>query len=428
MTAVQAVESGRRQAKALLTARWKAEIVDSATVHDELAKLQTQWSEENAPPPAEDDGAVAVSGEEVRASGMVARANTLNLLAVAQNRQEAARIQEAVSYLGEFNPSRSIVMVADPERDPKAGDEMDVEVSLLEQPGSKDRPGVTFECVTVVASAAASARFASVASSLLITELPEFLWWPGGISSSGALFHDLLEISDRVIVDSTTFVEPSASLRALAALSTRTRGGPKLSDFTWDRLTPWRTLVAQFFDRPEVRPSLDVLERLEVSYTPPPEGTAGPSGLPAALLLTGWLASRLGWQVAQAIEPSRSGGYRLTMRTARTDTMRYGREIIVRLKPVADPATHHAIGAVELVARGNAPGIFKVQRVSPTALTTVTETANVPGVGRMVHMPPTTDPDLLGRELHSFGRDPIFEESLRFVASILPGDGRSIGA
>ena len=422
-----ASESGRRQAKALLTAEWRTDIVDGTMVHDELNRLQTRRLEQLAPPPPSgpDDGEALGP----RPGGMVARANTLNLIAVAQTTSEAARIDEAISYLGEFNPARALVLVADGDRPADAAGTMDVQVSLMEQPAVKERPAVTFECVTIQAAPAAADRFASIASSLLISELPDFLWWPGSTISGGPLFDDLLEISDRVIVDSIAFTDPATSLRLLAAVTARGRGGPRVGDFTWSRLRPWRTLSAGFFDRPESRPSLDCLERVEISYTPGSDGAMGPTGLPAALLLTGWLATRLGWRPTGAgLEPGRSGGYRLALRAPQPEGARYGREIVVRMRPSADPETHHAIGAVELVARGKAPGSFKVQRLSPTALTTSSETPAVNSVGRMVVVMTPTDHEFLGFHLNSFGRNPVFEEALRFVAGILPTTGRMTGA
>jgi hypothetical protein len=88
---------------------------------------------------------------------------------------------------------------------------------------------------------------------------------------------------------------------------------------------------------------------------------------------------------------------------------------------------HHAIGAIELVARGKAPGSFKVQRLSPTSLSTSSETPSVNSVGRMVIVPTPTDHELLGYHLNSFGRNPVFEEALRFIAGVLPAGGRSVG-
>ncbi len=422
MSAPSATESGRRQAKALLAAEWQADVIDGAAVHDELQRLQTQRMEQLIPPPVSSDEHEAIGP---RPTGMVARANTLNLIAVAQTPAEASRIDEAISYLGEFNPARALVLVTDPER--AALSAMDVKASLLEQPAAKERPPVTFECVTIVASASAADRFASIASSLLISELPDFLWWPGS-SITAVHFEDLLEISDRVIVDSIAFIDPATSLRLLANVTNRGRGGPRLGDFSWSRLRPWRTLSAQFFDRAELRPSLDCLERIEISYTPGPDGAMGPSGMPAALLLTGWLATRLGWQpTAHGLEPGRSGGYRLTLRASQAEGSRYGREIVIRMRPLADPEMHHAIGSIELVARGKAPGSFKIQRLSPTSLSTSSETPSVNSVGRMVIVPTPSDHELLGFHLNSFGRNPVFEEALRFIAGILPSGGSPTG-
>ena len=61
-----------------------------------------------------------------------------------------------------------------------------------------------------------------------------------------------------------------------------------VSDLSWTRLTPWRRLIAQFFDSPSLQPYLDRLTAVDIEHD---AGSAA-----QALLLAGWLAARLGWR------------------------------------------------------------------------------------------------------------------------------------
>ncbi len=60
-------------------------------------------------------------------------------------------------------------------------------------------------------------------------------------------------------------------------------------DLAWLRSTPWRERLATAFDPPQLRRELSLLQTLTIRHHP--DSTI------AALLLVGWLASRLGWDV-----------------------------------------------------------------------------------------------------------------------------------
>jgi hypothetical protein len=64
-------------------------------------------------------------------------------------------------------------------------------------------------------------------------------------------------------------------------------------DLAWLRSTPWRERVAATFDPVHLRPDLRHISSVTVRHNP--ESAA------AALLLIGWLASRLGWQPSKLI-------------------------------------------------------------------------------------------------------------------------------
>ena len=416
-------------ARAVLAASWQAHVVDAGTVHDELNRLWDQieveqdregggadiqggMTPEGSPAQLARDGA----GRTIGSDRM--RANTLNLIAVARSDSDAKRIESAIVHLGDLYPSRAIVLVADPHQIRGGDPGLDVRVGLLEQPAEKGRPVVRFECITIEADTLSAFHLANVASPLLVADLPDFLWWPGDSPGSTPLFHDLTEIADRLIVDSSVLSAPGRDLPVLASLMTG-RACPMVSDFAWARLTPWRQLVAQFFDAPAARPCLHCIDDVQIVYGP--ANRAGASGLSAALLTAGWLATRLGWVTATSRLERTQTGYRLPLRTAPRRGSP-GHDVTIHLRSDSNPTFDRGLGLVSFRAVGDAPGTFTVERVNDAGLATTSETPNMPPVSRMVYAVQPDDPDLLGPELHAFGRDRVYEESLAFVASLLAPD------
>src|SRR6267378_1619248 len=59
-------------------------------------------------------------------------------------------------------------------------------------------------------------------------------------------------------------------------------------------ISPWRQVLAEVFDMTEYLPALGTLSRIEIGFA----GAGDPP--PPACLLTGWLATRLGWTFQKA--------------------------------------------------------------------------------------------------------------------------------
>lgn len=113
----------------------------------------------------------------------------------------------------------------------------------------------------------------SVAAPLLVSDAPVVTWWPGpapdapGEEPLGALAH-------RRITDAAARPDPLGALQRLAWAYR-----PGDTDFTWTRLTPWRSLLAAALDQP----SSDITAA-EVEAEP---------GNPSGALLAAWLSMRL---------------------------------------------------------------------------------------------------------------------------------------
>lgn len=390
---------------------YRTEFLDTGRIHDELNHL---WAELGGPPKGGDGTGETIAESHFGGGGLM-RTNTLNLIAVAHDPGGAAQIAERVSLLRDFLPSRAIIL-----RDHDAGTSeepfFEVRIELKEQQRSDGKPGLRFEAITVAAHHHELGEMASLVSPLFVAELPDFLWWPGGDFASNSLFGDLLEIVDRVIVDSAQLGHDASGVSAMKGLLHDDEdASPLLGDFSWLRLGPWRQLIAQFFDPPDVQRSLASIELVTISYAD--TQADGASGFSSALLTVGWLASRLGWQFVDALERRKGGGW-----SAPLSALDGGRkrDVSLRLLPVKGELHHDALKEVTLIAGGDAPGTFRVERTDETDLMTSSESQTVPLVSRIVYASQPSDDRMLGAELQRFGHDRVFEEALRFATRLLP--------
>lgn len=391
---------------------YRTEFLDTGRIHDELNHL---WAELGGPPKGGDAPGEMIAESHFGGGGLM-RTNTLNLIAVARDPEDAARIADRVSLLRDFLPSRTIIL-RDHDGDTSEKPYFDVRVELREQRRSDGKPGLRFEAITITANQHDLGEMSSLVSPLFVAELPDFLWWPGGNFAQNDLFGDLLEIVDRVIVDSAQIGHNASGVSAMKDLlhDDDEDAGPLLGDFSWLRLAPWRQLIAQFFDPPDVQRSLATIEQMTISYAD--TQADGSSGFASALLTVGWLASRLGWEPVDALERRKGGGWSAPL-SARDGGRK--REVSLRLIPVKGDQPHYALREVKLLAGGDAPGTFQVERTDETDLMTSSESRSVPLVSRIVYASPPSDDHMLGEELQRFGSDRVFEEALRFATRLLP--------
>jgi glucose-6-phosphate dehydrogenase assembly protein OpcA len=163
-----------------------------------------------------------------------------------------------------------------------------------------------FEQTTILASGSAARSVANIIQPLLKPDLPVYLWWLGDPPErDDPTFIGLVDISSRMVVDSTGFFNPEQDIGTLSALFD-TAPECALSDLNWGRITPWRQLISQFFDVPEYRSYLSGVTSIEIEHSVAPLATQMRTELgdvspnPArALLLAGWLKERLGWSLGE---------------------------------------------------------------------------------------------------------------------------------
>jgi glucose-6-phosphate dehydrogenase assembly protein OpcA len=404
----------RTEPTPVIATSFQTQVLDTGAIHDELNRL---WAELGGPPEGGEASGEMVAEPNFGGGGLM-RANTLNLLAVARNERDAALITGTVAHQHDILPSRTIILVTrgPGEREAEDGNFYDVHLQLNEQHTGSDAPSLRFETITITAGLADFGHLSSLVSPLLAAELPDFLWWPGNDFVHNPLFEDLQEIVDRVIVDTAKLGNDASGVAAMRELlDDDDSGAPLIGDFAWLRLAPWRQLIAQFFDPPDVQLCLSSIEEVTISYADIRED--GASGFAPALLTVGWLASRLGWEIMDPLEKRKAGGWTAPLRASENGR---GREITLRLLPDRSPHARFSLRHVEIVSGGEHSGRFRVERTDADDLVTSSETESVPFVSRMVYAKRPTNEKMLGEELRRFGHDRVFEEAITFATRLLP--------
>lgn len=195
------------------------------------------------------------------------RATTLNLVVRCADADQASAAEEVLDGIGGSRPLRAFVVM------PSTGTPRARVASACWQGGGHE---VCTERIQITGSRVA---LPSSVVSLLVADLPVFVWWQGEVPAAGdGVLSEIIDMATRFILDSDqSGLEPVVRIEQLAA---------GMVDLAWVRTAPWREAIASLFDGRAQRRALDRLIGVEV--TGPPNQAA---------LLTGWLRSRLNRQV-----------------------------------------------------------------------------------------------------------------------------------
>ena len=404
--------TGRPVARPIPGASWRARVQDAGEITAQLNVLWRRYGEARDARTPSPNG----QGSDAPWPMVTARAATLNLIAATRTKADADRVRQTIASLSDIYPSRATVLIADPAQDTGVAPGMDVRVDLLEQEATRGRPAIVFECVSVDVSTENERQLASIASPLLVPDLPDFLWWATDTGQGGSLFSELVGISDRLVVDSAVSEHAASAMQTLLAFASAPSDHAALSDFAWARLTPWRRLTTQFFDVAATLPILDLIDEATVTYANSPNRWSGFTG---ALLFAGWLGSRLNWRTPGELLPVR-GDPNVWRATLRAGTAGRQREVTLTLRPTAKPLAASTLLDVRLAADGGKAGFFTVERLDGNEISTTSDSPELPNIVRTVFAPLPTEADLLGEELRVFGRDAVFEAALAFAADMAP--------
>jgi glucose-6-phosphate dehydrogenase assembly protein OpcA len=261
------------------------------------------WSAQDTNPDAIEAALRELLRERHAANQGLAPARVLNLIVVV-DRSWKGEIANRLERVGRYHASRTILCAVEDGRDTLDGYAM---MSYDERAGI----GVMREQVEVDMGPEHLSALATIVDPIVIAEIPTVLWSPHGHDEA---VEALAGMTDVMLVDSDDAPEPAAGLeRAEHELSSA-----YVVDLAWLRTTPWRERLAASFDTPARRAMLAGVDGFTVRHHA--NSTA------SALLLAGWISSRLDWDI-RPLESVNGSGLR---GRAYTDSPRY---VDIRLQP-----------------------------------------------------------------------------------------------
>jgi glucose-6-phosphate dehydrogenase assembly protein OpcA len=179
--------------------------------------------------------------------------------------------RRTLAGLAERHPARTIFLVPEAGR----GDRVDAAVSVRDFPVGDGRE-VLSEVIEIRLRGTPAEHPGSIVLPLLVSDLPAFCRWRGRPDFGSSAFTEIVDVVDRLVVDSGEWPGLPAAYARLVALFDEVT----VSDIAYRRTLPWRARIAERW------PDIASLDAIRVT---------GPRA--DALLLAGWLRSRLGREV-----------------------------------------------------------------------------------------------------------------------------------
>ena len=295
-----------------------------------------------------------------------------------------------VVNLGRYHPSRTIVCAVEPKRET-----LDGMASIAADEDTPDDGGVALirELVVVRCGPQHLERLDRIVDPLVVTDLSTVVWSPHGHPEAVDALLGLVQV---VLRDSVEEMDVREALERGLQLSK----SAYVVDLAWLRSTPWRERIAATFDPPKLREDLGKITKFTVRHHP--------SSQASALLLIGWIGSRLGWKPERFV--SAGSGSRTSAKARRQDVQ-------LMLEPVAEQDVPGLAGMEIETASGRS---FRLDR-GPGGLRA--RYRHVRGVERewTVLGASRGEAGILGEGIRqALLRDPTYEPALAMAREIAP--------
>jgi glucose-6-phosphate dehydrogenase assembly protein OpcA len=203
-----------------------------------------------------------------------APARVLNLIVVV-DRSWKGEIANRLERVGRYHASRTVLCAVQEGRDTL---DARAAVGYDKTEGSIS---VIREQVEIDMGPEHLAALDTIVDPVIVSELQTMLWCPHGHQEA---IDALSGMTDVMLLDSD---DPDDVVDRLGDAAQFLRGA-YVVDLAWLRTTPWRERLASSFDPPDRRAALAHLSAVHIRHRP---GSGA-----SALLLAGWLSSRLGWE------------------------------------------------------------------------------------------------------------------------------------
>jgi hypothetical protein len=232
----------------------------------------SRWAAQDTTPSAIEEALRSMLKERHAENESFAPARVLNMVCIvdkAWSGEVANRLRRVVLAVDPGRKTLDAVATIASDVHPKAGEYALLRETVIVDVGEKHLPALD-----------------TIVDPLVVTDLPTLLWSPHGHPEAIDI---LLKLAQVVLLDSVDEPDLHDALARAAEVSRKAY----VVDLAWLRSTPWRERVAATFDPSQLRPDLRVVSSVTVRHHI--DSTA------AALLLVGWLASRLGWEPSKLI-------------------------------------------------------------------------------------------------------------------------------
>jgi glucose-6-phosphate dehydrogenase assembly protein OpcA len=234
------------------------------------------WSASDTNPDAIEAALREMLRERHAANQALAPARVLNLVVVV-DRSWKGEIANRLERVGRYHASRTILCAVEDNRDT-----LDAVAVMSYEDAPSGGIGVMRETVEIDMGPEHLSGLETIVDPIVISELPTVLWCPHGHDEAVT---QLRGLTDVLLLDSDDLQDADDGLaRAQEELDSS-----YVVDLAWLRTTPWRERLAAAFDPPSRRTSLATIDGFTVRHQS--------SSTASALLLAGWLASRLRWDI-----------------------------------------------------------------------------------------------------------------------------------
>ncbi|GAC1435595.1 MAG: hypothetical protein NVSMB51_05350 [Solirubrobacteraceae bacterium] len=249
-------------------------------------RTDSVWSAQDTTPAAIEAALRRLLSERHAESSAYVPARVLNLICIV-DREFSGEVANRLRQVGRYHASRTIICHVG-----KGGHGIDATASVVPPRERGSEVPLTLETVVLELGPEHMEHLDTVLDPLVVTDLATVVWAPHGHWDA---VRALAGISQVVLLDSVHEPVVAEALRRARELSE----SRYIVDLAWLRSTPWRERIAAAFDAPTRREDLQRIKRVEVRHH-------AESGA-AALLLVGWLASRLNWKLERLDE--HGGGF-----------------------------------------------------------------------------------------------------------------------
>jgi len=210
------------------------------------------------------------------------RASHINLVLYFEDRTQVQANTQLIADIATEHACRAILILAEP-----GASESAAKAWINAHCHLAGKRQICSEQITFHLTGETTQALPSIVFSHLDSDLPLCLWWQAPFQRT--IDEQLWSWVDRLVFDSARWEDPPASFEIIRKIGALGDGRTVLGDLNWARILETRIAIAGLFDHAMALEKLSKLETIVIDHAPGHRTTA--------LLLIGWLASRLGWKL-----------------------------------------------------------------------------------------------------------------------------------